>query len=60
MKLVCISHIIKDEKFLVELIEEQLTLEALIKVIEDRGTNPLSALILTLKRDLLGGIPVSI
>lgn len=40
MKLVSISHVIKDEKFLVEVIENQSTLEALSNTIEDRGANP--------------------
>jgi hypothetical protein len=37
MKLVSVYHVARDEKFLAELVEEDLTLTALKFVIEDRG-----------------------
>ena len=37
MKLLTICEILNDEKFLVELLDEDLTLAALKRVIQDRG-----------------------
>lgn len=38
MKLLTICDVLNDEKFLVELLDEHLTLGALYKVVQDRGT----------------------
>jgi len=38
MKLVTIYQVATDEKFLVELLEDDLTLDALRNVVQDRGT----------------------
>ena len=39
MKLVTIYQVSTDEKFLVELLDDDLTLEALRTVVQDRGTS---------------------
>ena len=40
MKLVRIYHVVKDEHFLAELVDDQLTLNALKTVVQDRGIHP--------------------
>ena len=37
MKLLTICDVLNDEKFLVELLDDDLTLDALLRVIQDRG-----------------------
>jgi hypothetical protein len=54
MKLVHIYHVVKDEHFLVELLDDQLTLDALKTAVQDRGIHP-QRLLSKLKAGLQNG-----